>query len=554
MAISRSELVVRGRVSADRALDQIARWDEAVRSRWPFTALAVPDPGPVETAGSGRLLVRPALLGFVAITAITVGSSLPSSPFALKMAGAWFFGVPSGSQAASQHGLFLGLVLVYGGLLLLMRVWYGLVRTLAKRPGIPVKKLLAVMALWVIPLLVAPPLFSRDVYSYAAQGDMVAHHIDPYRYGPDVMGASPYVTLVDPMWGNAPAPYGPLFLEVDGLLTTVAGHDVLLDVVLLRLLEIGGIVLLAWAVPALARSIKRDPSEAFALALLNPVTMLHLIGGAHNDALMLGLLVAGIVLARRGRPILGILVCTLATAVKVPAALGIVYIGWEWMGPRIPWRERIRPVVTAGLISLGAMEALSLLTGLGWSWVLNLATPGTVRSWLAPATAVGLLLGHGVHAAGIGVPVHVVLSVVRVLSLLGAAAAGLWLLWNSERIGSLKAIGLTMLLVVVLGPVVQPWYLSWGLILLAPVAVGRIRSVIIVLSISSAFIGLPGGRQLIEELLHANPLAMAAALLALLGVLTVPLTPWDRQRLLPPRMPGGSGSDSAEPALRGSVA
>ena len=36
--------------------------------------------------------------------------------------------------------------------------------------------------------------------------------------------------------------------------------------------------------------------------VLNPVTIFHLIGGAHNDALMLGLLVAGVTLAKEKRP------------------------------------------------------------------------------------------------------------------------------------------------------------------------------------------------------------------------------------------------------------
>ena len=38
---------------------------------------------------------------------------------------------------------------------------------------------------------------------------------------------------------------------------------------------------------------------AFGLAVLNPAVLLVLLGGAHNDALMLGLLVAGCALARR---------------------------------------------------------------------------------------------------------------------------------------------------------------------------------------------------------------------------------------------------------------
>ena len=68
-----------------------------------------------------------------------------------------------------------------------------------------------------------------------------------------------------------------------------------------------------------------------------------------------------------------------------------------------------------------------------------------------------------------------VLTVARVLGLLAGGGGRLWLLLNSDRIGTLKALGVTLLVFVVLGPVVQPWYLSWGLILLAPVALGRLR-------------------------------------------------------------------------------
>ena len=63
--------------------------------------------------------------------------------------------------------------------------------------------------------------------------------------------------------------------------------------------------------------------------VLNPVTLLHLIGGAHNDALMLGLLVAGLRRPRRSDPIVGIVLCALATAIKAPAAFGILYVGLE---------------------------------------------------------------------------------------------------------------------------------------------------------------------------------------------------------------------------------
>ena len=70
-------------------------------------------------------------------------------------------------------------------------------------------------------MLVVAPIFSRDVYSYAAQGAMMSYHINPYHYGPFTLGAGPYVNPVDPLWLNTPAPYGPLFLMMDGFFASV---------------------------------------------------------------------------------------------------------------------------------------------------------------------------------------------------------------------------------------------------------------------------------------------------------------------------------------------
>jgi len=105
-------------------------------------------------------------------------------------------------------------------------------------------------------------------------------------------------------------------------------------------------------------------------------------------------------------------------------------------------------------------------------------------------------------------------------------AATVYLLKISDRIGGLKALAISLLLFVVLGPVVQPWYLTWGLLLLAPVAFGRWRTLIIAVSVLSPFIGLPGGRTLLDQLIHSDPLSVALAFVVLLGVLLVPLGRW----------------------------
>jgi alpha-1,6-mannosyltransferase len=474
------------------------------------------------------LVLRPALLGFVAMVAIAIGTSLPSSPFKLEMPGAWFFGVPH-TDTPSTWAVFFTLSAVYGGLLLLMRVWWGMSRLYARCPGVPIKRMMWVFALWAMPMLVIAPLFSRDVYSYAAQGEMVSHHMSPYLYGPAQLGNNSYTAPVDPLWANAPAPYGPLFLQIDGFFARITLHNDLATIVLLRLLALVGVLLIARCIPKLARLYHRDGAELFTLMVLNPVTLLHLIGGAHNDALMLGLLLSGLVAAKEKRPIVAVVLCALATAIKAPAAFGIVYVGWTWLGSQASVRDRIRPVVTAGLLGAGVLGFFSYVSGLGWGWVTILGTPGAVRSWTAPTTSVALAFTGMAHFLDIGVGFGGVLSVARFLGLLAAAIAAVWLLVNSDRIGTLKALGITLLLVVALGPVVQPWYLSWGLLLLAPVALGRLRSLIIGLSMVTAFIELPGGTDLVHSLIHGDPLEIVLTLLWILFVLTVPLATWERR-------------------------
>jgi alpha-1,6-mannosyltransferase len=495
-----------------------------------------------------RFLRRPALLGFIAILSVCVGASLKGSPFKTELAGTWFFGDPSVNNPADTFLLLPGVVTVYGGMILFIRVWFGLVQAFRHRAGAPIKALAAMLALWIVPLLFVAPLFSKDVYSYAAQGEMMSHHINPYNYGPGTIGSGPYVIGVGNLWLNTPAPYGPFFLMLAGWAASLSGHNALVTVELLRLMSVAGVALVAYCIPKLARAYGRDAGTAFTVALLNPLTLLALIGGAHNDAIMVGLLLAGVTAAKRRHPVVGILLCTLAAAIKVPAAIGIVYVAWDWAGPNVAWRQRVSPLLKGGAIALAVMAALSFVSGLGWGWVANLGTPDAVRSWMAPATAVGLVLSGALHIVHIGVSLGGVLTVTRLLGLLMATVIAGYCLLHKEVLGTLTALGVTALTFVLLGPVVQPWYLTWGIILLASVVSGRLRGLVLGLSIVAPFIGLTGGASLLKQLLATNPLTMVLAVFVLWGIVMLPLGNWttswrlDRSRL-----------GSARPTPQGSV-
>jgi alpha-1,6-mannosyltransferase len=466
----------------------------------------------------------------VALVAIAVGSSFTNSPFKLELPNAWFFGVPTTTVSpfapTSSSTMLAGITLVYGGLVLLVRVWARLADIALLHPGMPVRRLGWVLALWLVPVLVVAPLFSRDVYSYAAQGEMASRHLSPYLNGPKELGSGPFVTPVDHVWWNFPAPYGPLFMTIDRSIVQLTGHRELWSVVGLRLLEVLAVAILAVSVPALARGLGFDAGHAFVLCVLNPLVVLTVVGGAHNDGLMVALLVAGLALAAKRHPVWGIVVCALAASIKAPAALGIVYIAWEWLGPDQPVRLRLRPMAVAGLLAAGVLGACTMLSGLGFGWVRNLETPGEVRSWAAPATGLGMGIAALAHAVGIEVSTTWAISVTRTLGLAVAGVLALWLLLNADRIGWLKALGYSLLAIVLLGPVVQPWYLCWGLLLLAIVARGRLRTWVIVLSVVSPFVGLPGGHKLLGAIVHAPMAETAVVILLLWGVLFAPLGRW----------------------------
>ncbi len=509
-----------------------------------------PQPDPVPYVRGETALARPlvvsGIIGFIGAALVLWGASQPTSPFTLTRSNwAWLAGQPPTGVSPWYFGtgpivghqnVFYGVVAVYAGMILMTWGFFGVMRLTRQHPGLPVARLAPVFVAWVLPLLVVAPLFSHDAYSYVGQGEQMTRHINPYVYGPQVLGVggNPYASFVDRLWENTTSPYGPVFLWLAGGIVSVVNHNELAALVGFRILALFGVVLLAVFIPRLARSYGRDGASAFALVALNPIVLLHLVAGEHNDALMMGLLVAGLALARERHPIAGIVLCTLATLVKVPALVGVIYIGWDWAGEGVARRQRLRTTAIAVAISGAVMGIVTEAVGLGWGWVSALSNPDSVRSWLDPATALGLGAAKLVNAVGLGDHWHVLLSVARGGGFLLAAVIGVRLLLvrADGGAGSLLAIGLTMLGVVLLGPVVQPWYLVWGLVLLAPIAEARMRMLLVALSVVCSFLGLPGARTLVGEIGRANGLVIAVASAVIVAVIVVPLVPRIRRLLV----------------------
>ncbi|SCG15024.1 alpha-1,6-mannosyltransferase [Micromonospora echinofusca] len=415
-----------------------------------------------------------------------------------------------------------------GGTGLMVGAWWAL------RGGAPTTRWAYLTAgLWALPLLAAPPLGSRDVYSYACQGWAYAHGVDPYATGVAEAGC-PWADAVAPIWRDTPAPYGPVFVLLAALAVTLGG-GLVGAVVAFRLLAVAGVLLAAGCLPGLARAAGVPTRRAAWLALASPLVGVHLVAGAHNDAVMLGLLLPGLlVLVRRpGRPgplllagaLLGLAVTVKATAVVVlPFAALAAVLG------RHTLRALLRDGgwLAGGVI--GAVAATSLLSGLGVGWVGGLTRSGDSEQWTSPPTALGFVVDYAGGLAGREPGAVPVTRAVALLLLAVAVAALWWRAWSGLRrlndvrqraarlndarpSAALFGAGLALAATVVLAPVFHPWYATWPLAVLA-VAAARTTWFVAPCAVA-AFLTLPDGTNLARFSKAPGALAMTALALGL---------------------------------------
>ncbi|WP_208027410.1 polyprenol phosphomannose-dependent alpha 1,6 mannosyltransferase MptB [Rhabdothermincola sediminis] len=332
-----------------------------------------------------------------------------------------------------------------------------------------------VVAVWAVPLLFGPPLLSNDAYSYVAQGELASRGFDPTSHGPVYLGAGKIMSAADPVWRNAPAPYGPVAIGLSRLVVEITGHEPASALLGMRVLAIIGVVMSAVGVGLIARSYQVSPASAIAIGIANPLVLLHLVGGSHNDALMLGFLALGLAAVRADRRWLGIVLVAAATAVKLPAAAAFLFIGWTWTPVQVSLRRRAGQagaVLAAGMAVVGV---LCVLGGTGLGWITNLRGTGTVKTTFSATTRLGFVLSDGLHAVGLPVDQETVVSLTRLAGLLLAGGLSLLILLRSPQLGLVRAVGLVMIVVIVLGPVVWPWYLPPGFALLAGAGIGKYR-------------------------------------------------------------------------------
>ncbi len=356
------------------------------------------------------------------------------------------------------------------------------------------------LVLWTLPLLMAPPMYSKDVYSYLAQSQIARNGQDPYSVGPAPgLGLDHVFTLSVPsLWRETPAPYGPLFLWLGEGISALTGENIVWAVLFHRLVVLLGVGLIVWATPRLARRCGVAEVSALWLGPTNPLLFMHLVAGIHNEALMLGLMLAGTEFALRGiegtrrlipRPLqlpraraqwaawapLGMLVAgtvliTMSSQVKLPSLLALGFVA---MALACRWGGTVKAFLLAscslGAVSLAVMTLIGWASGLGFGWLFTLGTANVVRSWMSPPTLIALGTGQVGILLGLGDHTTAVLGLTRAIGVLIITVVVSWLLLSvlRGRLHPVGGLGVALGATLLLSPVVQPWYLLWAIIPLA---------------------------------------------------------------------------------------
>jgi hypothetical protein len=460
----------------------------------------------------------------------------------------WWGIVPSDPLSDASRGALAGVAAL--AVIALCLCWWRLV-VAAMAGRVPGRSVTIAWAAWSLPFILGPPLFSRDVYAYAAQGELARHGLDPATNGIVSLRAfgdvgSTFVDAVDPRWRETYAPYGGTAVAVEKAAAALGealfgpgpmGVVLVLEVVAIMASIALVLMTLALAraagVPAVAVAVadashgggahlggahgggaqvggaqvggahvgagRAAPGWPFVLALVgcNPVVVIHLVGGAHLDALAAALVAGALLLGRRyvpaepdgsGRPAGrrltaagAVALASLAATVKVTAGLALAWLvlahareaahAATVVSPSIRSRLRAMTTVLTADLMVAAMATVAgmLVTGFGPTWVGALPTSGKLETGVAPASILAAVVGAPLGLAGLDT--SWVLQMTRTLALGVASAVVGALLWRSWRdpgcSGGLPTLrdGLTVVglggLAVALGsPVLYPWYLA----------------------------------------------------------------------------------------------
>ena len=248
-------------------------------------------------------------------------AATPGSKLVLATAGgspAWLLGPLSFLGAGAASGPLAG-PLYYAGLCVALVLYAGVLAF-----AVSISRRAAVLAVVSLHLLfaLAPPLLSQDVFSYIAYARLgVEHGLNPYTHAPlDIPG--------DPVYGfagskDAVSVYGPFFTLLTYPLAPLGVPAALWILKAVAALASLGIVALVWHG---ATALGHDPRLGALFVGLNPDVLVHVVGGAHNEAPVMLLVAGGLVAFIVGRASGAAALATAAASLKASAGLVVPFM------------------------------------------------------------------------------------------------------------------------------------------------------------------------------------------------------------------------------------
>ncbi len=410
-----------------------------------------PAPGPVPATDRGRRL---GLLGLAGLAVATAPLAAPGARLIPATAG----GSPDWLLGVYGDGLGVTPIAYYGFL------WLAFVSYLAILRGAPAlgRVMWISIGVAIAAFALAPPLLSQDVFSYISYARLGTEHgLNPYVHVPADVPSDAAFRYVG--WKDDVSAYGPVFT-----LGTYAIGPAPVSVALWVLKAVAALSVagLAAFCAKLAPLRGVDPRRAAALVALNPLVLVHVVGGAHNDALMmLGLLagVGGILVMREGSGGAALLA---AVSVKVSAAFvgPFALLGAQRRG-RLIAGALVAALIVAGVnVAVFGSHALDAvgLAGENQARVSKYSIPNQV----AELTGVGV---DGIRATALAIYAIVVVGLLA------------WVLRGGDWIRAAAWAGMGLLLATAW---LLPWYVIWVLPL---AALARSRNLTLLVLAFTAF-------------------------------------------------------------------
>jgi alpha-1,6-mannosyltransferase len=303
-----------------------------------------------------------------------------------------------------------------------------------------------------------PVLLSHDVYSYVDYARLGARHgLDPYVHPPLAAPADP--AFAEVAWVEATSAYGPLFTL---LAYPLAWLPVGLAVAALKAVAALSVLGIAALVGRLAAWRGVEPLRAAAFVALNPLVLVHVVGGAHNDGLtmLLATLSVAAILSARERSGGAALVAAIATKASAAFLAPFALLGTLPTGRKPLTQNAFRPVggLLGGGMAAAAVIAAGAWVAFGWDWLHGFGLAGENQSrtsYMSIPIATARLTGLDPDAIRLAAALLFVAAIAYLLA---------WIWRGGDWVRAAAWASLALLLAT---SWLLPWYLIWALPLVA---------------------------------------------------------------------------------------